>query len=147
MSVSSIVTHKGRQEILDLIGSNLVSDWAETDHALKNVVRMLLVYRPDLVRNYFFPEAWAQLAALEKPQQGRIVLAALKAVVIEECGAPPVSGWTQALFYMNTREPRFTAMAEEWAAANPQRCKYPLKAKGMAPLRLPGNTTGKSDAG
>ena len=134
MHVSDIVTPKGRQEIVSVLSSELVNDWDETDRTLKRTVRMLLVYRPDLVRNYFFPEAWARIATLDKPEQARIVLAALKAVAIAESGEPEVTGWTQALFYMNSREPRYVQMAVAWSEAHPEQCKYPLKAKDARPL-------------
>ncbi len=110
MAVSDLINAKGRLEIRNLLDSPVVSDWAETDAALKRAVRMLLLMRPDLVANYFFPEAWARIQTLPSRDQARIVLAAFKAVVVEENGVPEVTHWAQALFYMNTREPVFMGL-------------------------------------
>ncbi len=127
MAVSDWVNAKGRAEIRALLESPVVQDWAETDAALKRAVRMLLLTRPDLLANYFFPDVWARIQTLPRRDQARVILATFKAVVVEENGVPPVTHWAQALFYMNTREPRFMALAEAWSAAHPQDCKYPLR--------------------
>ncbi len=134
MAVSDLINAKGRLEIRNLLDSPVVSDWAETDAALKRAVRMLLLMRPDLVANYFFPEAWARIQTLPSRDQARIVLAAFKAVVVEENGVPEVTHWAQALFYMNTREPAFMDLAEAWSQAHPEQCKYPLRRSRGTPL-------------
>jgi len=127
MAVSDLINAKGRLEIRNLLESPVVEDWAEADAALKRAVRMLLLMRPDLLANYFFPEAWARIQSLPSRDQARVILAAFKAVVVEENGVPEVTHWAQALFYMNTREPAFMDLAEAWSAAHPEQCKYPLR--------------------
>ncbi|GEM_PF-1392786 len=127
--VSHLINAKGRLEIRELLGSPVVSDWRQADAALKRAVKMLLLTRPDLLANYFHPEAWGRIQTLPRPDQARIVLAAFKAVVVEENGVPEITHWAQALFYMNTRDPRFINLAETWSAAHPEQCPYPLRRK------------------
>lgn len=132
-----MITDKGREEILKLISSDLVGTWAETDRTLKNVVRMLLVQRPDLIRLYFYPAVWARIVALERREAAAVILALLKAAVISAAGNPQVCAWDQAVFYMGTRIPQYMDMAERWAAENPQDCEYPLARRRPRPIALP----------
>lgn len=123
-----MLSDKGRQELHNLIASDLVGTWGEIDRQLKNVVRLLLTQRPDIVRLYFLPVVWEEIRGLDRKQSANVILALLRAGVIGEAGSPPVAEWEQALFYMRTRMPRYMAMAEAWCEANPQDCLQPLKA-------------------
>jgi len=123
-----MLSDKGRQELHNLIASDLVGTWGEIDRQLKNVVRLLLTQRPDIVRLYFLPVVWEEIRGLDRKQSANVILALLRAGVIGEAGNPPVADWEQALFYMRTRMPRYMAMAEAWCEANPQDCLQPLKA-------------------
>ncbi len=124
-----MISDKGRQELRNLISSDLVGTWEETDQSLKNVVRLLLAQRPDIVRLYFLPVVWDEIRGLDRKQSANVILALLRAAVIGEAGTPPVQGWDQALFYMRTGMPRYMQMAETWCEANPQDCRKPLKAR------------------
>ena len=123
-----MLTAKGRAEILTLIGSDLVNTWGETQQTLKKTVQMLLLSRPDLIRNYFFPDVWAKISQLEKKQAARLILSAMMATVVKEAGEPAVEAWDQAVFYMATGVHRYMDMAEAWSQANPECCEYPLRA-------------------
>lgn len=117
-----MISPKGREEILNLLRSNLVNDWAETDRTLKNVVRMLLSQRPDLIRLYFLPGVWEQIVRLERKPAAAVILAALKGVVVAESGAPAVIDSSQARFYLSTRVPGYIKLARDWCRANPGAC-------------------------
>ena len=117
-----MISPKGRQEILKLLDSGLVGDWEEMDKTLKNVVRMLLTLRPDLVKLYFLPGVWAQITRLDQKTAASIILAALKAVVVAENGAPEVIEAAQARFYLSTRIPAYEAKARAWCRAHPEQC-------------------------
>ena len=132
-----MITDKGREEILKLIDSDLVQTWAETDRTLKNVVRMLLAQRPDLIRLYFHPAVWGQIVQLERKEAAAVILALLKATVISAAGNPEVCAWDQAVFYMGTRIPQYMDQAERWAAAHPEDCEYPLARRRPRPIALP----------
>lgn len=133
-----MLTAKGRAEILTLIGSDLVNTWGETQQTLKKTVQMLLLSRPDLIRNYFFPDVWAKISQLEKKQAARLILSAMMATVVKEAGEPAVEAWDQAVFYMATGVHRYMDMAEAWSQANPASCEYPLRAprRGLAQAPL-----------
>lgn len=124
-----MISEKGRQELRNLISSDLVGTWEETDRSLKNVVRLLLSQRPDIVRLYFLPIVWEEIQGLDRKQSANLILALLRAAVISEAGNPPVQAWDQALFYMRTRMPHYMEMAETWCRNHPQDCEKPLKAK------------------
>ena len=132
-----MITPKGREEILKLISSDLVGTWEETERTLKNVVRMLLAQRPDLIKLYFLPQVWEQIVKLERKESAAVILALLKATVISEAGNPAVAAWDQAQFYMSTRIPQYMRMAEAWCESHPSDCKRPLKAHKVKPLSLP----------
>ncbi|MEJ2654840.1 MAG: hypothetical protein P8Z69_05955 [Acidihalobacter sp.] len=117
-----MISPKGREEILQLIRSDLVNDWTEVDRTLKNVVRMLLSQRPDIVRLYFLPGVWAQIIQLERKPAAAVILAALKGVVVAESGAPEVLGAEQARFYLTTRIPDYMEMARTWCREHPEDC-------------------------
>ena len=117
-----MISRKGREEILNLISSDLVNDWAEVDRTLKNVVRMLLSQRPDLVRLYFLPGVWAQIVRLERKPAAAVILASLKGVVVAESGAPEVIDAGQARFYLTTRIPAYMEMARVWCREHPEAC-------------------------
>ena len=117
-----MISRKGREEILNLISSDLVNDWAEVDRTLKNVVRMLLSQRPDLVRLYFLPGVWAQIVRLERKPAAAVILASLKGVVVAESGAPEVVNAEQARFYLTTRIPAYMEMARVWCRQHPDTC-------------------------
>jgi hypothetical protein len=117
-----MISRKGREEILNLISSDLVNDWAEVDRTLKNVVRMLLSQRPDLVRLYFLPGVWAQIVQLERKPAAAVILASLKGVVVAESGAPEVVNAEQARFYLTTRIPAYMEMARVWCREHPEIC-------------------------
>ena len=117
-----MISRKGREEILNLISSDLVNDWAEVDRTLKNVVRMLLSQRPDLVRLYFLPGVWAQIVQLERKPAAAVILASLKGVVVAESGAPAVVNAEQARFYLTTRIPAYMEMARVWCREHPEVC-------------------------
>jgi hypothetical protein len=117
-----MISRKGREEILNLISSDLVNDWAEVDRTLKNVVRMLLSQRPDLVRLYFLPGVWAQIVQLERKPAAAVILASLKGVVVAESGAPAVVNAEQARFYLTTRIPAYMEMARVWCREHPEIC-------------------------
>jgi hypothetical protein len=117
-----MISRKGREEILNLISSDLVNDWAEVDRTLKNVVRMLLSQRPDLVRLYFLPGVWAQIVQLERKPAAAVILASLKGVVVAESGAPEVVNAEQARFYLTTRIPAYMEMARVWCREHPEVC-------------------------
>lgn len=123
-----MLTAKGRAEILTLISSDLVNTWGETRQILTKTVQMLLLSRPDLIRNYFFPDVWAKITTLDKKQATRLILSAMMATVVKEAGEPAVEEWDQAVFYMETRVHRYMAMAEAWNQAHPEACKFPLRA-------------------
>ncbi|OBS08042.1 hypothetical protein [Acidihalobacter prosperus] len=125
-----MLTPKGREEILNLIESDLVDGWDEADRALRNVLRMLLTLRPDLVKLYFVPAAWQRIADLERRQAAAVILAAMKAAVVEANAVPPIAGWAQARFYLDTRVTRFADMARDWCAANPDACPERLRPSG-----------------
>lgn len=127
-----MISEKGRQELLNLISSDLVGTWEETDRTLKNVVRMLLTQRPDIVRLYFLPPVWEQITGLDPKQSATVILALLRAAVINEAKNPPVQALDQALFYMGTMMPRYMAMARAWCEAHPADCPYKFK---QAPAR------------
>ncbi|MEJ2059274.1 MAG: hypothetical protein P8Y64_02135 [Gammaproteobacteria bacterium] len=100
-----MITAKGKEEIHKLIASDLVESWSETDQKLRNVVKMLLLTRPDLIRLYFFPAVWQRITELDKRQAAAVILAALKAEVVAQAGAPGVAAREQARFYLETRIP------------------------------------------
>ena len=124
-----MISEKGRQELRNLISSDLVGTWEETDRSLKNVVRLLLTQRPDIVRLYFLPIVWDEIRGLDRKQSANVILALLRAAVISEAGTPQVQAWDQALFYMRTRMPHYMQMAEAWCEAYPDECLEPLKAR------------------
>lgn len=117
-----MISAKGREELIKLIRSDLVNDWAVADRTLKNVVRMLLSQRPDLVRLYFLPAAWAQIIKLERKPAATVILAALKAAVVSESGTPEVIDAAQARFYLSTRIPAYIEMARTWCRVHPEAC-------------------------
>lgn len=117
-----MISPKGREEILNLLRSDLVNDWAEVDRTLKNVVRMLLSQRPDLVRLYFLPGVWAQIVQLERKPAAAVILAALKGVVVAESGVPEVVDAAQARFYLTTRIPAYMELARAWCREHPGDC-------------------------
>ncbi|APZ44057.1 hypothetical protein [Acidihalobacter ferrooxydans] len=117
-----MISPKGREEILNLLRSDLLNDWAETDRTLKNVVRMLLSQRPDLIKLYFLPGVWAQIIQLERKPAAAVILASLKGVVVAESGAPAVVNADQARFYLTTRIPGYMQMARDWCRAHPGAC-------------------------
>lgn len=122
-----MLTLKGREEILKLIESDLVGGWDEADRALKNVIRMLLSQRPDLIRLYFMPTTWQQILRLDRRQAATVILATLKGAVVEANGAPPITCWEQARFYLDTRIPVYEGLARAWCAAHPDNCPARLR--------------------
>lgn len=132
-----MISEKGREEIHKLIASDLVESWAQTDQTLKNVVRMLLTQRPDLLKLYFLPAIWDKISQLERKQSASVILALLKGAVISIADTPPIAAWDQAVFYMGTRIPCYMQMAEQWCEAHPQDCRQRLKAGKLTPLSLP----------
>lgn len=136
MAIDAMVTAKGRAEIHTLIASDLVGSWGEAHRTLKKVLSMLLPSRPDLVRNYFFPDVWRQITQLEKKAAARVILSAMMAAVVAEAGAPAVEEWDQALFYWETGVPAYMEMAEAWATAHPTQCRRPLT-RDRRPPQLP----------
>lgn len=117
-----MLTPKGKDEIFNLISSDLVRDWGETEQTLKNVVRMLLTQRPDLIKLYFFPKVWQKIVRLERREAATIILAAMSAAVVEINHVPPITTWAQARFYFNTRVARYQAMAKAWCEEHPRHC-------------------------
>lgn len=135
-----MISPKGREEIRRLIASALVEDWAATDRSLKNVLRMLLSQRPDLVKLYFLPEVWAKIIQLDRKESAAVILALFRATVIEEAGVPAIANWEQARFYLGSRMPRFMDMAETWCTRHPEACRGRLNERRPAPLPLPMQT-------
>jgi hypothetical protein len=129
-----MITAKGKEEIHKLIASDLVESWSETDQKLRNVVKMLLLTRPDLIRLYFFPAVWQRITELDKRQAAAVILAALKAEVVAQAGAPGVAAREQARFYLETRIPHYVQMAETWCQADPDQCEGLDKLRRLRPL-------------
>lgn len=117
-----MISAKGREELVKLMGSELVNDWAEADRTLKTALHMLLGQRPDLVRLYFLPAVWAQIIRLERKPAAAVILAALKGAVVAESSAPEVINAAQARFYLSTRIPAYMDMARLWCRAHPEAC-------------------------
>lgn len=117
-----MLTPKGKDEILNLISSDLVRDWGETEQTLKNVVRMLLTQRPDLIKLYFLPVVWQKIIQLERKEAATAILATMEAAVVEANHVPPITTWAQARFYFNTRIKRYQVMAKAWCEEYPQHC-------------------------
>ena len=117
-----MISAKGRQELVKLMGSDLVNDWAEADRTLKKALRMLLAQRPDLVRLYFLPAVWARIVQLERKPAAAVILAALKGAVVTENGVPEVIDAAQARFYLTTRIPTYMDMARAWCRTHPDAC-------------------------
>lgn len=101
-----IIRDKGREEIRKLIASGLVGTWAETDRGLRNIVRMRLSQRPDLIGRDCHPVIWQRIREREKRAVAAVILALLQATVVVEAGKPSVRAWDQAAFYYGTRTPR-----------------------------------------
>ena len=112
-----MITAKGREELRKLLSSDLVNDWEETRRTLRNVLKMLLLSRPDLVRLYFFPEAWEEITRLDKREAAQVILRALMVTAIEESGRPQVVGAEQARFYWETGVTVYRDMAQDWTRA------------------------------
>ncbi len=129
-----MISPKGREEVRRLLASTLVEDWVGTDQSLKNVLRMLLTQRPDLVRLYFLPEVWARITELERKESAAVILALFRATVIEETGVPAIANGDQARFYLGSRIPRFMDMAEAWCEAHAEACRGWSRARRPAPL-------------
>jgi hypothetical protein len=134
-----MLTAKGREELRKLMGSDLVESWAEADETLKRVVRLLLTQRPDIVRLYFEPEVWGRIVALERREAASAVLALLRTGVIVEAGAPPVTSWSQACFYMGSALPDYMDRAEAWYQEHHEECPGRLRRPRLA---LPQQATG-----
>lgn len=117
-----MISPKGREEILSLLHSELVQDWAEMDKTLKNVVHMLLSLRPDLLRLYFLPAVWVEIMQMDRKSAGSTILAAIKAEVISANGAPEVINLDQARFYLGSRVPSYIKMARQWCLDHPDEC-------------------------
>ncbi|AOV18029.1 hypothetical protein BJI67_14015 [Acidihalobacter aeolianus] len=117
-----MLTPKGQDEILKLVESDLVQGWDEADRTLRNVVRMLLCQRLDLLRLYFLPAAWQRITTLERRLAANVILAAMQTAVVTANGAPPVTHWAQARFYLSTRSRRYADMARDWCAQHPEAC-------------------------
>jgi len=134
-----MISTKGRDELRTLLSSELVNDWAEADRSLKQVARMLLTQRPDLMRLYFEPAAWQAITAMDRRHAASTILALLKAAVIAENGAPTVRGPEQARFYVTSGLRAYVDAAMAWYRDHPQHCPPGLKDRKPPLLRLPGH--------
>ncbi|WP_018953245.1 hypothetical protein [Thioalkalivibrio sulfidiphilus] len=131
-----MISAKGREELRTLLGSGLVQDWEGADRTLKQVARLLLSQRPDLMRLYFEPAAWEAITAMEQRQAATTILALLKAAVIAENGNPPIHDASQARFYVTSGLRAYVDAAMDWYRRHPEHCPPGLKDRKPPLLQL-----------
>lgn len=139
-----VLSSYGKKELRNVLGSELVNSWQETDRSLQGVVRLLLGERDDLLKLYFPDFTWQQLQQQPLKQKANIILALFKAQVIAlhqdaVADTPQMQGvqsFEQALFYMGTFMPSYMDEAIDWCESHPDTCPKKLKRPERATLSL-----------
>lgn len=117
-----MLSPKGREEIERLLAGGLVNDWAEAETTLRNVTRMLLGSRPDLLRLYFTPAAWEQITGWPQKKAANAIIAALRTGVVDALGRPAIVNRDQARFYLLCFQDDLTAQVDAWCREHPAEC-------------------------
>ncbi|MBS3800314.1 MAG: hypothetical protein KGY40_04920 [Thioalkalivibrio sp.] len=117
-----MLSPKGREEIEHLLEGGLVDDWGEAETTLRNVTRMLLTTRPDLLRLYFTREAWETITAWPRKKAANAIIAALRTGVVDSLGRPDVVNREQARFYLLCFQDDLTRQVDVWCREHPAEC-------------------------
>lgn len=117
-----MLSPKGREEIEHLLAGGLVDDWEEAETTLRNVTRMLLTTRPDLLRLYFTQEAWETITAWPQKKAANAIIAALRTGVVDTLGRPDVVNREQARFYLLCFQDDLTRKVDAWCRDHPVEC-------------------------
>ncbi|WP_024329810.1 hypothetical protein [Thioalkalivibrio sp. ALR17-21] len=117
-----MLSPKGREEIQRLLEGGLVEDWAEAETTLRNVTRMLLTTRPDLLRLYFEPQAWREITSWPQKKAANAIIAALRTGVVDALGRPEIVNRDQARFYLLCFQDDLTERVDRWCRDHPEEC-------------------------
>ncbi|WP_018861958.1 MULTISPECIES: hypothetical protein [unclassified Thioalkalivibrio] len=132
-----MLSPKGREEIERLLEGGLVHDWGEAETTLRNVTRMLLTTRPDLLRLYFSPEAWEQITAWPQKKAANAIIAALRTGVVDALGRPAIANREQARFYLLCFQDDLAERVDAWCREHPEECPRRSRARTQT---LPGDS-------
>ena len=117
-----MLSPKGREEIQRPLEGGLVEDWAEAETTLRNVTRMLLTTRPDLLRLYFEPQAWREITSWPQKKAANAIIAALRTGVVDALGRPEIVNRDQARFYLLCFQDDLTERVDRWCRDHPEEC-------------------------
>ena len=117
-----MLSTKGREEIRRLLEDGLVQDWEQAETTLRNVTRMLLSTRPDLLRLYFQTGVWEQITAWPRRKAANAIIAGLRTGVVDTLGRPAIVNRAQARFYLLCFQDDLNAMVDAWCREHPAEC-------------------------